>query len=94
MIGHRVLECLEETRRVHHSHWVAVVAQPEVEKLVEMGRDGNEHMFVKRELLLDVRKHRVDLVGVVVQGRSDGHGELARWEGTSRNLLYTGGGSI
>jgi hypothetical protein len=49
-------------------------------------------MFVKRELLLDVRKHRVDLVGVVVQGRSDGHGELARWEGTSRIYHIPEGG--
>jgi hypothetical protein len=79
VVGHRVLERLKETGRVHHSHWVAVVAQPEVEELVEMRRDGNEHILVKRELLLDVGKQRVDLVRVcVVQGRSDGHGELAR----------------
>ena len=41
-----------------------------------MGCDGNEHILVERELLLDVDKQRVDLVGVwVVYGRGDGHRE-------------------
>ncbi len=54
---------------------MAVVAQPEVEELVEMGRDGDEDMFVELELLLDVGEQRVDLVRMVwiVYGRGDGH---------------------
>ena len=74
---------------------MAVVAQSKVEELVKMGRDGYEHILVKRELLLDVGKQRIDLVRVcVVQGGSDGHGELARERVRARNLLYTGRGSI
>jgi hypothetical protein len=43
-----------------------------------MGCDGNQHILVKRELLLNVNKQRVDLVGVcVVYGCSDGHRERA-----------------
>jgi hypothetical protein len=41
-----------------------------------MGCDGNEHILVECELLLDVDKQRVDLVRVrVVYGSSDGHRE-------------------
>jgi hypothetical protein len=39
-----------------------------------MGCDGDEHILVERELLLDVGEQRVDLVRVcVVYGRGDGH---------------------
>jgi hypothetical protein len=43
-----------------------------------MGCDGNEHILVERELLLNVGKQQVDLVRVcVVYGRSGGHRERA-----------------
>ena len=41
-----------------------------------MGCDGNEHILVEHELLLNVDEQRVDLVWVcVVYGRSGGHRE-------------------
>ena len=44
-----------------------------------MGCDGDEHILVERELLLDVGKQRVDLVRVrVVYGRGDGHRDRGR----------------
>ena len=43
-----------------------------------MGCDGDEHILVERELLLDVDEQRVGLVWLcVVYGRSDGHRERA-----------------
>jgi hypothetical protein len=94
-IDHKIPEGLKETGRVHHSHLVTIIAQSEVEEIVKMGRDGNEHMLVERELLLDVGKQRVDLGRVcVVHGGSDGHGERARDRARARNLLYNGGGPI
>lgn len=43
-----------------------------------MGCDGNEHILVERELLLNLDKQRVGLVWVcVVYGRSGGHRERA-----------------
>jgi hypothetical protein len=46
-----------------------------------LGCDGNQHILVERELLLNVNKQRVGLVGVcVVYGRSDGHRERASGE--------------
>ena len=43
-----------------------------------MGCDGDEHILVECELLLNVDKQRVDLVRVcVVYGRGDGHRERA-----------------
>lgn len=75
--------------RIHHGHWVAVIAQSEIEELVKMGRDGNEHIFVERELLLNVGKQRVDLVWVwVVYGRSDGHCERVMGSPLCRKSLY------
>ena len=53
---------------------MTVIAQSEVKELVKVGRDGDEHILVERELLLNVGEQRVDLVRrvcvvVVVYGR-------------------------
>lgn len=80
-----------EVRHLHHSHWKTVIPQSQVEELVKMGCDGNKHILVERELLLNVDKQRVDLVGVcVVYGRSDGHRGRARGSEYVRTKIWTG----